>query len=96
MRGLTRLECVARRRLAAEQSVLAGREVGNPKRATAHPTAERLLARFEGLPRTMMREGQRRRFHLTPLSALHQRLLTLLDFPIDISTRLGVDFHKPP
>jgi transposase len=96
LRVLTLLEFVACRRLAAEQGVLAGLYAGNPKRATAHPTAERLLERFEGLTLTIIGEGQRWRFHLTPLSALQQRILTLLDFPIDISTRLCADFHKPP
>ena len=69
---------------------------GNPKRATAHPTAERLLASFEGLTLTIIGEGPRRQFHLTPLSALQQRILTLLAFPIYIYTRLCADFHKPP
>lgn len=96
LRVLTLLEFVARRRLAAEQSVLAGLYAGNPKRATARPTAERLLESFEGLTLTIIREGQCRQSHLTPLSALQQRILTLLDFPIDIYTRLCADFHKPP
>jgi transposase len=96
LRVLTLLEFVARRRLAAEQGVLAGLYAGNPKRATTHPTAERLLESFEGLTLTIIGEGPRRQFHLTPLSALQQRILTLLDFPIDIYTRLCADFHKPP
>jgi transposase len=96
LRVLTLLEFVARRRLAAEHDVLAGLYAGNPKRATAHPTAERLLESFGGLTLTIIGEGQRRRLHLTPLSALQQRILTLLDFPIDIYTRLCADFHKPP
>src|SRR4030095_16197338 len=96
LRVLTLLEFVVRRRLATEESALAGRYTGNQKRATAHPTAERLLESFEGLTLTIIWEGRRRRYHLTPLSALQQRILTLLDFPIDIYTRLCADFHKPP
>jgi transposase len=96
LRVLTLLEFVVRRRLATEESVLAGLYAGNPKRATAHPTAERLLESFEGLTLTIIREGQCRRYHLTPLSTLQQRILALLDFPIDIYTRLCADFHKPP
>jgi transposase len=96
LRVLTLLEFVVRRRLAAEQSALAGLYAGNPQRATAHPTAERVLESFEGLTLTIMREGRCRRYHLTPLSALQQRILMLLDFPIDIYTRLCADFHKPP
>src|SRR5205085_5192943 len=41
LRVLTLLEFVVRRRLAETGSVLAGLYVGNPKRATAQPTAER-------------------------------------------------------
>ena len=53
-------------------------------------------SRFEGLTLTIIREGRCRRSHLTPLSALQQRILMLLDFPIDIYTRLCAGFHKPP
>ena len=95
-RVLTLLECVVRQRLAAERTVLAGRYAGHPKRATAHPTTERLLARVEGLTLTIIREGRRRRYHLTSLSRVQRRILALLNFPVDISTRLCPDAHKPP
>jgi len=96
LRVLTRLACGVRRRLAIAQITLAGFYVGNPKRATAHPTAERLLEAFQGLTLTRIREGRRRRRHLTPLSRVQQRILALLDFPVAISTRLCPDSHQPP
>jgi transposase len=96
LRVLTRLEVVVRRRLAAARTVLAELYAGNPKRATARPTTERLLERFAGLTLTIIREGRRRRYHLTPLSRVHQRILALLDFPVDIYTRLCPDSHEPP
>jgi transposase len=96
LRVLTLLEFVVRRRLATEQTALAGLYAGNPKRATAHPTAERLLEAFQELTLTIIREGRWRRYHLTPLSRVQHRLLTLLDFPLEIYTRLWVDSHKPP
>jgi transposase len=96
LRVLTRLEFVVRRRLAAAGANLKGLYAGNPKRATARPTAERLLEAFQGLTRTSIREGRRRRYHLTPLSRVHQRILTRLDFPVDIYTRLWTDARKPP
>jgi hypothetical protein len=34
--------------------------------------------------------------HLTPLTPLQQRILTLLDFPMTIYTRLCVHFPQPP
>jgi transposase len=96
LRVLTLLEFVIRRRLAAARTGLAGLYAGNPKRATARPTTERLLERFQGLTLTIIREGRRRRYHLTPLSRVQRRILALLNFPVDIYTRLCPDSHKPP
>jgi transposase len=96
LRVLTRLEFVVRRRLAMERTALAGLYVSNPKRATARPTAERLREALQNLTLTIIREGRRRRYHLSPLSALPQRILALLDFPVAISMRLCPDSHKPP
>jgi transposase len=96
LRVLTLLEFVVRQRLAATRTVLVGLYAGNPKRATARPTTERLLKRFEGLTLTLIREGRRWRYHLTPLSRVHRRILALLDFPVAIYTRLCLDSHKPP
>ena len=96
LRVLTRLEFVVRRRLAAAHQALAGRYVGNPTRNTPRPTAERLLEAFQELTLTIIREGRRRQYHLTPLSRVHQRILALLDVPMDIYTRLCVDSRKPP
>ena len=96
MRVLTRLEFVVRQRLAAARTMLAGLYAGNPKRATARPTTARLLKGVEGLTLTIIQEGRRRRYHLTPLSRMQRRILTVLDFPVDISTRLCPDSHKPP
>jgi transposase len=96
LRALTRLEFGVRQRLAKAKVPWAGVSVGNPKRATAHPTAERLLEAVQDLTRTRIREGRRRPYHLTPLSRVQRRMLALLDVPDDISTRLGPDSHKPP
>ena len=96
LRVLTLLEFGVRQRLATAKTSLAGLYVGNPKRATAHPTAERLLEAFQDLTLTRIREGRRRRSHLTPLWRIQQRMLALLDFPDDIYTRLCPDSHKPP
>jgi transposase len=96
LRVLTLLEFVVRQRLAAIGTGLAGLYAGNPKRATARPTTEHLLKRFEGLTLTIIREGRRRRSHLPPLSRVQRRILALLDFPVDIYARLCPDSYKPP
>jgi transposase len=96
LRVLTLLEFGVRQRLARAQTALEGLYAGNPKRATAYPTAERLLEAFQGVTLTIIREGRRRRRHLTPLSHVQKRILALLDIPVDIYTRLCPDAPKPP
>ena len=96
LRVLTLLEFEVRPRLARAKTALEGLYVGNPKRPTAHPTAERLLQAFQGLTLTIIREGRRQRRHLTPLSRVQKRILILLDFPVTVYTKLGLDAHKPP
>jgi transposase len=86
LRILTLLECIVRQRLAAARTTLAGLSAGNPRRATARPTTERLLKSCEGLPLTIIQEGRRRRSHLTPLSRLQRRILVLLNCPMDLYT----------
>jgi transposase len=95
-RVLTLLEFVVRRRLATAKTPLAGLYAGNPQRGTTHPTAERLLDAFQDLTLTIVRTGCHRWAHLTPLSTVQERILTLLDFPTHIYMRLCADFPKPP
>ena len=95
-RILTRLEFGVRQRWATAKTTWAGLYVGNPKRATAHPPAERLLEALQGLTLTSIRDGRRRRRHRTPLAHVHQRILALLAFSADMYTRLCADSHKPP
>ncbi len=54
LRALTLVEFVVRRRLAADGATLAGVYAGQPTRATARPTAERLLASFRDVTLTMV------------------------------------------
>jgi transposase len=96
LRVLTLLELTVRRNLAAEGGKLAGLYAGNAKRTTAQPTAERLLEAFKYITLTTVEEPHQIRRHLTPLSALQQRILTLLSFPLDIYTSLCANSLKPP
>lgn len=95
LRVLTLTEFEVRRRLEADQTPLAGLYAGNPKRATARPTAERLLEAFEGITLTIIEEPTEIHYHLAPLSQLQHRILSLLNFPVDIYTQLGVNSRKP-
>jgi transposase len=96
LRVLTLLEFVARRSLAQAQAQLAGLYPGNPQRATARPTAEALLAAFKEINLTVVTIGEQVHRHLSPLSDLQHRILTLLGFSADIYTNLAGNFSIPP
>lgn len=88
LRVLTLLEFRVRQRLADQQEHLAGLYAGNPKRTTQRPTAEALLGAFQGIHLSIVTLGQQLHRHLTPLSALQQRILSLLDFSSDLYDQL--------
>lgn len=97
LRALTLLEGVVRRQLANPTlPPLTGYYAGNPTRATRRPTAERLLALFEHITLTILRTPTEVTRHMTPLSPLQQRLLTLLGYSHDIYAQLtALDCHPP-
>jgi transposase len=97
LRVLTLLEGVVRRQLAQPDEVpLVGLTAGNPTRATRRPTAERLLAAFEDLTLTVLRTPAAVVRHLTPLSPLQHRILTLLGCPPDLYTGLTAAHGAQP
>ncbi len=96
LRVLTLLEFVVRRRLAQDGAALAGLYAGNPKRATTHPTTERLLEAFQEITLTIVVEPHQTRCHVTALSPLQQRVLALLAFTPIIYTKLCGDSSEPP
>lgn len=96
LRALTLVEFVVRRQLAAEGAKLAGVYAGQPTRATARPTAERLLATFRDVTLTIVDLPGRMVWHLTPLTAVQQRILELMGASPTIYTRLTGDSHDPP
>jgi transposase len=82
LQALTLLEFVSQRQLKANQETIAGLVPGNPKMKTDHPSAERILAQFEGL-HLFIEETET---HLSArlielLTPVQQRLLALLDIP---------------
>jgi transposase len=96
LRVLTLLEFTIRQRLATQKAELTGLYAGNPKRATARPTAERLLEAFQEITLAIIQEAHQTRRHLTPLSNLQRRILELLDFSPAIYTKLRADSVEPP
>lgn len=69
---------LAREALAKEQSELKGIFTGNPRRGTARPTTERMLAAFEGIDLFVLPTETGTQCFLTQLSALQKRILALL------------------
>ena len=96
LRVVTLLEYVARRHLAEEGKSVAGLYAGQPTRRTTRPTTERLLAAFGELTLTIVELPDRMVCHLTPLTALHERLLALVDCSPEIYLRLASDSFQPP
>ena len=77
--------------------VLCGGRPADPHLTTARPTTERLLKRCQGVTLTIIRDGRRRRCIISrPFPGRSRRMLALSNFPVDISTRLCPDSHKPP
>ena len=81
LRAFTLFEFVARRSLAQQSEPLSGLYAGNPKRATARPTAERLLKAFDNLTLYRLTDGDDIWYEVTPLSDLQKRILDLVGVP---------------
>ena len=96
LRVLTVVEFVVRRQLAMTGSRLAGLYAGQPTRDTARPTAEKLLASFREVTLTIIALPGHVVRHLTPLTALQQRILELMDCAPTTYTRLTADSVQPP
>jgi len=92
LRLLTVLEHVARRQLSEKNERLSGLYAGNPTRATARPTTEAMLQAFKDIFLNFVTVGAHTYCHLSPLSELQHKILTLLDLPTTIYTQLA---HSP-
>ncbi len=82
---LTLIDFVASRELAKAGEKIAGLVPGNPKIAVARPTAERLLAAFEGIHLFVEKKGDTiTGYVVEKLSPLQEKILTLLQIPKEI------------
>ena len=84
------LEGQVRRQLAETGAALAGLYAGNPKRATAKPTAELLLAGLREITLSSLSWPDHPCMvrHVTPLTALQERIVTLAGFSPALYTAL--------
>jgi transposase len=81
LRVFTLMEFVVHQQLLSLQRSLDGLYAGNPKRMTARPSAEQLLAAFGGITLYFLRDGT---LEITPLNSLQQRILALMRVPLSI------------
>jgi transposase len=90
LRLLTLIESQVRQGLANAQQTFQGLYEGQPNRATAQPTAKRLLRAFARaqLTLTTVETTTGREWHLTALSALHRQVLQFLRLPVSLYTAL--------
>lgn len=96
LRVLTLLEFGGRRHLAVEKDKITGLYAGNPKRAPARPTAERLLEAFQDLTLTVIELPQQTIRQVTPLNSVQLRILEILGFSSEVYMRLEAISVEPP
>ncbi len=89
LRLLTLVEFVVRRELQAHAETLAGLYEGNPHRQTNRPTTERLLRAFDNISLTLVNLPGQKIAHVTPLTPLQSRVLSLLGLSPSIYTELA-------
>lgn len=76
----------ARQALAEKQAELDGIYPGNPKRSTARPTMERMLAVFDNINLSIIHLAEQTICQATPLTAVQERILSLLGLPTTLYT----------
>jgi transposase len=89
LRVLVLLPCVVRRHLQPAGATLNGISPGQPGRQTAQPTTALLLQAFRGVTLSRIKIDGKLTYHLTPLNAVHKRILALMEVPLESYDGLG-------
>ena len=76
----------AKQALAEEDAELAGIYPGNPKRSTATPTTERMLAAFDAINLLLVPVAGQTHCQITPLTPVQERILELWGLPVTLYT----------
>ena len=79
----------AKQALAQENAELAGIYPGNPKRSTATPTTERMLAAFDNINLLLVPVVGQTHYQVTPLTEVQKRVLELWGLPTTLYTRFS-------
>jgi len=88
------MPCVVRRHLQTEGTTRKGIYPGQPGRPTARPTTEMLLQALRGVTLSRITIDGKTYDHMTPLHAVPQRILALLEMPPDIYDGIVTGFSK--
>jgi transposase len=96
LRLLTLLEWQVRQRLRQEGAKLQGVYAGQPGRKTDRPSAELLLAAMKAISVSVVEVNGRTHALLSPLTAVHTRLLELWGLPRDLYEKVASGFLIPP
>jgi hypothetical protein len=78
------MEFVVRRSLKNQEQKVVRLYKDSPKKATATPTAERLLQAFVPITRKSVHYPEEVVYHVTPLNPVQQHILALLGFTPDL------------
>jgi len=84
----------AKQALAQENAELAGIYSGNPKRSTATPTTERMLAAFDNINLLLLSVAGQIHCQVTPLTEVQKRILELWGLPATLYTRLSAQLPR--
>ena len=84
----------AKQALAQENAELAGIYSGNPKRSTATPTTERMLAAFDNINLLLLPVAGQIHYQVTPLTEVQKRILELWGLPTTLYTRLSAQLPR--
>ena len=96
LRVLTLIEFSLRCQVQIQKIEIQGLYPGNPKRATATPTAEKLLEAFGNIQLSIVTLPQQTLYHLNPLSPLQRTILELMQLPLNTYDKIVDNSFKPP
>jgi transposase len=99
LRVLVLMQFVVRRNLQQQGTTLTEVYPGQPGRQTPRPTTEMLLRTFRGVTLSSITVNGQSFLHLTPLNDGQQRILALLELPLETFSRIvtqlsNSEFHS--
>jgi transposase len=83
LRVFVLMQFIVRRHLQQGGTTLKGIYPGQPGRQTATPTTEMMLWALRGVTLSCIKIDGKLTYHLTPLKAVHKRILVLMEVPLE-------------